>query len=80
MHAGPSQAGGAGGAIALPVFGQTVNPISTRGTDYTYHSTTSPPPGFSDLATALGACGVQAMYRLGRLPIPRIPYFSTKNW
>ena len=34
------------------VFGQTVKPISTRGADYPYHSTTSP-PGFSDLATGL---------------------------
>ena len=25
------------------VFGQTVKPISTRGADYTHHSTTSPP-------------------------------------
>ena len=36
-----------------PVFGQTVNPISTREADYARHSTTSP-FGFSDLATALG--------------------------
>ena len=43
---------GAGGALAPPVFGQTVNPISTRGADCTHHSTTSP-PGFSDLATGL---------------------------
>ena len=40
---------GAGGAS----FGQTVNPISTRGADFPHHSNTSPPPGFSDLATAL---------------------------
>ena len=44
--------GGAGGALAPPVFGQTVNPISTRGADYTHHSTTSP-SGISDLATGL---------------------------
>ena len=43
---------GAGGALAPPVFGQTVNPISTRGADYTHHSTKSP-SGFSDLVTAL---------------------------
>ena len=41
------QAGGLGA-----VFGQTVNPISTRGADYAHHSTTSP-LGFLDLATAL---------------------------
>lgn len=39
-----------GGGLALPVFGQTVNPISTRGADYGRHSTTSPPPpGFQIL-------------------------------
>jgi hypothetical protein len=35
-----------------PMFGRTVNPISTRGADYARHSTTSPPK-ISDLATAL---------------------------
>jgi hypothetical protein len=49
------QGGGAGGALAPPVFGQTVNPISTRGTEYTRHSTTSP-PRISDLATGLYVC------------------------
>ena len=43
-----------GGALAHPVLGQTVNPISTRGADYTHHSTTSP-PGISDLATGLNS-------------------------
>ena len=38
--------------VLTPVFGQTVNPISTRGADYAHQSTTSS-PGFSDLATAL---------------------------
>ena len=52
MHSRPVASGGAGGALAPPVFGQTVNPISTRGADYTHHSTTSP-PGISDLATGL---------------------------
>ena len=51
-RARPVASGGAGGAIVSPVFGQTVNPISTRGADYAHHSTTSP-PGFSDIATAL---------------------------
>ena len=36
-----------------PVFDRTVNPIPTRGTDYAYHSNTSPPPRFSDLAKAI---------------------------
>ena len=44
--------GGTLGASAPPMFGRTVNPISTRGADYAHHSTSSP-PGFSDLATAL---------------------------
>ena len=44
--------GGAGGALASQFFGRKVNPISTRGADYAHHSTTSP-PRFSDLATAL---------------------------
>ena len=38
--------------VASAVFGQRVNPISTKGVDYAHHSTTSP-LGFSDLATAL---------------------------
>ena len=50
-ESGLSQAGGLGG-FRTPVFGQTVNPISTMGVDYAHHSTTSP-PGFSDLATGL---------------------------
>ena len=41
-----------GGALAPPVFGRSVNPISTRGDTLSPPSTTSP-PGFSDLATAL---------------------------
>ena len=40
------------GAKVPPLFGQTINPISTKGADYTHHSTTCP-PGFSDLATGL---------------------------
>ena len=40
------------GSLAPPIFGQTVNPISTRVADYAHHSNTSP-PGFLDLATAL---------------------------
>ena len=43
---------GAGGAMALPGFGRSVNPISTRGGTISPPSTTSP-LGFSDLATAL---------------------------
>ena len=49
------QRGGGLGFFSPPppqVFGRTLNPISNKGTDYTNHSTTSP-PGFSDLTTAL---------------------------
>ena len=44
--------GGAGGAMALPDFGRSVNPMSTRGTDYA-HLITTGTPGFSDFPTAL---------------------------
>ena len=44
--------GGVGGAMAPPDFGRSVNPISTRGTDYA-HLITIGTPGFSDLPTAL---------------------------
>ena len=35
-----------------PDFGRSVNPISTRGTDYA-HLITTGTPGFTDLPTAL---------------------------
>ena len=40
------------GAMAPPDFGRSVNPISTRGTDYA-HLITNDTSGFSDLPTAL---------------------------
>ena len=40
-----------------PVFGRTVNSISTKGSDYAHQSTTSH-PGSSDLATALKDVGL----------------------
>ena len=43
---------GAGGVMAPPDFGKSVNPISTRGTDYSHHITICH-TGFSDLPTAL---------------------------
>ena len=51
MHRGVVP-GGAGGAMAPPDFGRSVNPISTMGTDYA-HLITTGTPGFSDLPTAL---------------------------
>ena len=49
LHARPVGAGAGGvmpGVLAMaPLdFGGSVNPISTTGTYYAYHSTTSPPP------------------------------------
>jgi hypothetical protein len=52
IHIRAVASGGAGGAKAPPVFGRSVNPISTRGDTLSPPSTSSP-PGFSDLATAL---------------------------
>ena len=43
---------GCHGAMAPPDFGRSVNPVSTRGTDYA-HLITTGTPGFSDLPTAL---------------------------
>ena len=48
----PVASGGARGACAPPLFDQSVNPISTRGSTLSPPSTMCP-PGFSDLATAL---------------------------
>ena len=59
--------GGTLGASAPPMFGRTVNPISTRGADYAHHSTTSP-LNFSDIATALhGATSQQESFDFCRL-------------
>ena len=44
--------GGAEGALAPPEFGRSVNPIQTRGADYTPHTTASP-SGFKKLSTPL---------------------------
>ena len=47
----PVVPGGAGGPMAPPDFGRSVNPISTRGgTDYA-HLITTGTPRFSDLLT-----------------------------
>ena len=35
--------GWAGWALAHPEFGNSVNPITTRGADYAHHITVSPP-------------------------------------
>ena len=52
MHLRGVVPGGAGGAMAPPDFSKSVNPISTRETDYA-HLITTGTPGFSDLPTAL---------------------------
>ena len=57
VASGGGGGGGLGGLALPPVFGQTVNPISTRGADYTHHSTTSP-PDFQTLRRACLSSGV----------------------
>jgi hypothetical protein len=71
--AGLSQAGGgARGACAYPVFGRPVNPIPTSRGTLSPPSTTCP-PGFSDLATALwidvGALGLHILVLILQLNI-----------
>ena len=51
-HFRPVVPGGAGGAMAPPDFGRSVNPISTKG-DRLCPPCNSGTPGFSDLPTAL---------------------------
>ena len=48
----PVAPGGAGGAMAPPDFGKSVNPITTRETDYVPTSLLAPP----DLQTFLQSC------------------------
>ena len=47
--------GGQGG-LAHPEFGSSVNPITTRGTDYAHHITASP-PGFENPVAYLKKLG-----------------------
>ena len=47
----PVVPGGAGGAMAPPFFGRSVNPISTKG-DRLCPPNNTGTPGFSDLPTA----------------------------
>ena len=53
MNVRPVASGGAGGARVPPLFGRSANPISTRGGGTLSPPSTTCPPGFSDLATAL---------------------------
>ena len=39
--------------LVPPVFGRSVNPIPTRGTDYAHHITTGPPRFFNGVASLL---------------------------
>ena len=41
------------GPLVPPVFGRSVNPIPTRGTDYAHHITTGPPRFFNSVASLL---------------------------
>ena len=47
-----ASSGWAGCALAHPEFGNSVNPIPTRGADYAHHITACP-PGFEILAASL---------------------------
>ena len=62
-----------GGALAPPFFDRSVNPISTRGDTLSPPSTTSP-PGFSDLATALYWNGNQNSWERGNSDV-RVRHF-----
>ena len=53
--------------MAPPDFGKSVNPISTRETDYA-HLITTGTPGFSDLPTALSTKAAPGL--VGGLPGP----------
>ena len=52
IYSRPVVLGGAGGAMAPPDFGRSVNPISTKGGRLCPPNNTGT-PGFSDLPTAL---------------------------
>ena len=60
--------GGAGGAMASPDFGRSVNPISTKGGRLCPQNNTGT-PGFSDLPTAL----------YFHADLPSVPFF-TVSW
>ena len=51
---------GAGGTLAPPFFGRSVNPISTRGSAFTHHINTFP-TDFQNLPTALHWHKVQSV-------------------
>ena len=62
-NTGPSQAGGPGEARAPPLFGRSVNPISTRGAHYPHPVLRAPP----DFQTLRRPCGDDLFTQLMRL-------------
>ena len=72
-----------GGAGSPPLFGRTVNPISTRGADYAHHSTvvgaSSPLAGFSDLANAAWFLNFGNKNSAGAKDLPKIKHFIPKK-
>ena len=62
---------GAWGALAHPMFGRTVNPISTKGADYTHHSTTSPPRIFRPCDGPATTCSSNTAAAVAGAPILR---------
>ena len=74
--------GGAGGALAPPVFCKTVNPISTRG-DRLCPPQYYEPPGFSDLATGLHIMLILIFFDTCLLIYKNrflLPFFRTFLW
>ena len=70
LHCNSSQGCRKQGAQAPPVFGRSINPISTRGGEGTFSPpSTMSPPGFSDLATALSTITLANLY-----------FWPTQNW
>ena len=54
--------GGAGGVLALPEFGSSVNPTPTRGGQIMPTPFTASTPGFQNLTTALLSEGIQFLH------------------
>ena len=59
----PVVPGGAGGAMAPPNFGRSINPISTKRAYYAHYITYSHPSGFSNLPKALPGTKFKCIWR-----------------
>ena len=63
------------GALVPPVFGRAINPISSRGADYTHRSTMSPP----DFQTSRRACSLSACVKDLDLRVQSILYLEESS-